>query len=47
MAIACKLILQQKIKSKGVQIPLSKEFYEPILAELQTFGITFEERFVE
>lgn len=41
MAIATKLILQGKIKSKGVQIPLSKEFYEPILLELESYGIKF------
>jgi len=41
MAIATKLILQGKIKSRGVQIPLSREFYEPILEELKKFGIEF------
>jgi len=43
MAIACKLILQNKIKAKGVQIPISHEFYEPILAELAKNGIQFLE----
>jgi len=47
MAIACKLILQGKIKSRGVQIPLSREFYEPILSELKTYGIAFKEGFVK
>jgi saccharopine dehydrogenase-like NADP-dependent oxidoreductase len=41
MAIATKLILQDKIKSRGVQIPLTKEFYEPILFELEKFGVKF------
>ncbi|MGK0427473.1 MAG: hypothetical protein ACJAUR_001585, partial [Ulvibacter sp.] len=27
----------------GVQIPLSKEVYEPILKELESFGIKFKE----
>jgi saccharopine dehydrogenase-like NADP-dependent oxidoreductase len=42
MAIATKLILQGKIKSRGVQIPLSREFYEPILSELNEYGISFK-----
>ena len=42
MAIATKLILQNKIKSRGVQIPLSREFYEPILKELNKYGIAFK-----
>lgn len=43
LAIATKLILQGKIKSRGVQIPLSREFYEPILHELELNGIQFIE----
>jgi saccharopine dehydrogenase-like NADP-dependent oxidoreductase len=43
LAIATKLILQGKIKSRGVQIPLSREFYEPILRELELNGIQFIE----
>ncbi len=43
MAIACKLILQNKIKAKGVQIPITAEFYKPILAELAKNGIEFIE----
>ncbi|MCF8429078.1 MAG: saccharopine dehydrogenase NADP-binding domain-containing protein [Bacteroidia bacterium] len=43
MAIACKLILQNKIKAKGVQIPITAEFYEPILVELAKNGIQFIE----
>lgn len=43
MGIACKLILQNKIKAKGVQIPLNKEFYEPILKELKNYQIEFIE----
>jgi saccharopine dehydrogenase-like NADP-dependent oxidoreductase len=44
MAIACKLILNNKIKAKGVQIPITKEFYEPILKELKHFDIAFKEK---
>ncbi len=41
MAIAVKLILQNKIKARGVVIPLTREFYEPILKELKKYGIEF------
>jgi saccharopine dehydrogenase-like NADP-dependent oxidoreductase len=44
MAIACKLILNNKIKAKGVQIPITKEFYKPILKELKHFDIAFKEK---
>jgi saccharopine dehydrogenase (NADP+, L-glutamate forming) len=43
MAIACKLILQNKIKAKGVCLPITEEFYKPILAELKKFGVQFIE----
>ncbi len=39
LAIATKLILQGKIKSRGVQMPISEEFYKPILKELEKFGV--------
>jgi saccharopine dehydrogenase-like NADP-dependent oxidoreductase len=44
-AIATKLILQDKIKSRGVLIPTIKEIYEPVLKELEGFGIVFKEKF--
>lgn len=45
LAIGAKLILQGKIKLKGVHIPIHKEIYTPILAELkQDFGISFKEK---
>lgn len=43
IAIATKLILQQKIQLSGVQIPVMKEVYEPVLEELKHFGIDFVE----
>lgn len=43
MAIAVKLILQNKIKARGVVIPLTEEFYQPILKELKKYGIEFYE----
>lgn len=44
IAIATKLILNNKIKEKGVLMPMSKEIYEPILKELQEYGIAFKEK---
>ena len=38
MAIAAKLILQGKITARGVQIPILKEIYNPILDELGQLG---------
>ncbi len=46
VAIAVRMILNGKITKKGVQIPTSKDIYEPVLQELRTFGIKFiEEEF--
>jgi saccharopine dehydrogenase-like NADP-dependent oxidoreductase len=44
LAITSKLILQGKIKTRGVVIPTIKEIYEPLLKELERFGIVFEEK---
>lgn len=44
VAIAAKLILAGKITERGVTLPVNKEVYEPILTELETFGITFDEK---
>lgn len=47
VAIATLAILNEKIKTPGVQIPISKEVYLPILNELKNFGIAFSEKEVE
>lgn len=44
LAIAAKLVLQGKIKTRGVHIPTRKEIYEPILEELEKMGFEFSER---
>ena len=41
-AIATRLILEGKIKSTGVCMPTTKEIYEPILEEMETFGFSFK-----
>ncbi|NKI31579.1 saccharopine dehydrogenase family protein [Croceivirga thetidis] len=43
VAIASLNILNGKIKAPGVQIPITKEIYEPILGELKEYGIKFNE----
>ena len=43
LGIAAKLILENKIKSTGLQIPTIPEIYEPVLKELANEGIIFAE----
>ena len=43
LAIAAKLILNGTLLLKGLQIPTSKEIYEPVLKELKQHGISFTE----
>ena len=43
LGIAAKLILEGKIRATGVKIPVEKIFYEPILNELEEYGIGFVE----
>lgn len=47
VAIAAKNILNGNITTPGVQIPISKEIYTPMLAELAEHDIKFEEREVK
>lgn len=42
-AMAALLILNGKITTPGVQLPIRKEVYEPILEELEQYGIHFVE----
>ncbi len=42
-AIAVKLILEGKIKDVGVQIPIKKNIYQPVLDELKSLGIAVTE----
>ncbi|MEO0572918.1 MAG: saccharopine dehydrogenase C-terminal domain-containing protein [Bacteroidota bacterium] len=43
VAMATLNILNKKITTPGVQIPISKEVYGPILSELKTYGMEFNE----
>lgn len=44
LAIAAKLLLEGKIKSRGVAIPVDKDIYDPVLNELSQYGIRLVER---
>lgn len=43
VAIATLRILNKQITTPGVQLPITKEVYEPILKELEDYGIVFKE----
>lgn len=47
VGIATLAILNNKIKRYGVQIPTNKDIYEPILSELEDFGILFKDKKVK
>lgn len=44
VAIAAKMILNKKIVTPGVQVPITPEIYEPVLDELEEYGIHFAEK---
>jgi len=46
VAIAALKILNKEITTPGVQIPITREVYNPILEELASFGISFNEKHV-
>lgn len=43
LGIAARLLLQGKIRERGVVIPVHEEIYAPVLTELSSLGITFVE----
>jgi len=44
LGIVARLILQNKISLRGVQIPVQEEIYKPVLKELKEYGISFIEK---
>lgn len=44
VAIAAKMILNGKITAPGVRVPITKDIYEPVMNELENYGINFKER---
>ncbi len=43
MGIFVKLVMQGKIKETGVNIPVMKQVYDPVLEELKEHGVVFKE----
>ena len=46
MGIMVKLLLQQELFLTGVHIPVMKQVYEPVLRELDSLGIKFQDEAV-
>jgi saccharopine dehydrogenase (NADP+, L-glutamate forming) len=44
LAIGVRFMAEDKFKLKGVQIPVHKQIYEPVLKELETLGIKMDEK---
>ena len=44
LAVAAKLVLTGQLNLKGMFIPNISQIYEPILAELENYGINFKEK---
>jgi len=44
VAIAALKILNGTISTPGVQLPIRAEVYEPILKELEDYGVIFREK---
>ena len=47
VAMACLQILNGRVQTPGVQLPLKKEMYQDVLTELEKHGIRFVEKEVE
>ncbi len=47
IAMACKLVLNGKLNDRGVLLPLKPAIYDPVLDELEQYGVVFDEREVQ
>jgi saccharopine dehydrogenase-like NADP-dependent oxidoreductase len=47
VAIAAKMLLKGVIDRPGIQIPIAREIYEPVLSELRRYGVDFKEKLVQ
>lgn len=47
VAISALMILNKVITTPGVQLPIAKEVYEPVLQELEQHGVIFNEKVVD
>jgi len=46
LALAARLVYRGEVKTRGVAIPVQKEFYDPVLAGLKALGIELQERHI-
>jgi saccharopine dehydrogenase-like NADP-dependent oxidoreductase len=46
LGIAAKLLAQNKLTARGVVIPTTAQFYNPILSELKAYGVDFRENHI-
>jgi hypothetical protein len=44
LAIGVRFMAEGKFNLTGVQIPIHKQIYEPVLKELETLGIKMDEK---
>jgi len=44
MGIFVRLVMESKIHARGVQIPVMREVYEPVLKELEEYGVIFKDK---
>jgi saccharopine dehydrogenase (NADP+, L-glutamate forming) len=47
LGIAAKLLIEGKIKQRGVVIPTTQDIYEPVLDELKTLGVELTEKITQ
>ncbi len=47
LAIGAKLILNNRVKKRGLLLPLTADIYNPVLKELETLGIQFHEEKID
>jgi saccharopine dehydrogenase (NADP+, L-glutamate forming) len=47
LGIFAKFLMTKRIVATGVNIPVTKEIYEPVLEELKEYGVIFYEKEVE
>jgi len=46
MAILLKKVMTGEIKEMGMDVPMQKEIYEPLLTEMEDYGIVFKDKHV-
>jgi saccharopine dehydrogenase-like NADP-dependent oxidoreductase len=47
LGIAAKMVLNGKIRSRGVLLPTDQEIYTSVLEELETYGVKFKEELTQ